>query len=165
MGRPSARRTTSAGLLPYARGAQGLQVFAAHLGGPFWSRKQAGAWSIVKGEYDPAVESPADAARREFAEETGIECPAGELMDLGEVRQRGGKVVRAFGIEAPTTLSFVRSNTFELEWPPHSGRIQSFPEIDAARWMAMDEARRIMVTAQAAFLDRLAERLAGLVGG
>lgn len=149
----------SAGLLLVRRPAVGsrpaaLEVLIAHMGGPFWARKREGAWSIPKGEYDPVAEVPLDAAYREFAEELGVPAPAGDPVDLGEFRYSSGKRIRVFAIEAPSfEIERVVSNTFELEWPPRSGRRQSFPEIDDARWVTVDEARPLLVAGQRPVLD------------
>ncbi len=128
------------------------------MGGPFWSRRPR-AWSIVKGEYDPAVEDPVAAAEREFAEEIGVAAPAGERVDLGEVRQSGGKIVRVHAVATEADLAFVVSNTVEIEWPPRSGRRQRIPEVDRAEWLAVPEAREVLVAAQTEFLDRLLEHV------
>ncbi len=149
----------SAGLLLYrpVAGEAGLEVLLGHPGGPFWARRDAGAWTIPKGEYEPD-EEPLDAARREFAEEFGAPPPAGgALLSLGEVRQRGGKVVTAWALGADFPAETVVSNTFELEWPPKSGRMQSFPEIDRAAWFDLATARSKILAAQSVFLDRLLE--------
>ena len=148
----------SAGILLFRRGAAGPEVLLAHPGGPFWARKDLGAWSIPKGEHGDD-ESPLVCARREFAEETGAELPEGALVELGEVRQGGGKLVRAWAAEGDLDPEAVRSNTFELEWPPRSGRTQEFPEIDRAAWFGLDEAPERLLAAQAPFLDRLREHL------
>lgn len=146
---------TSAGVLPYLVTDEGqVEVFIAHMGGPLWARKDERAWSMVKGEHGPD-EEPRDAAAREFAEETSVAVPAGEWLDLGEVRQSGGKVVRAYAVEATRDLALVGGNEFEMEWPPRSGRRQSFPEVDRAEWCTLEVARARLVKAQAAFLDRL----------
>jgi predicted NUDIX family NTP pyrophosphohydrolase len=148
----------SAGLLPYRVRETRVEVLIAHMGGPFWARKDDGAWSIVKGEHDEHEDAFA-AAQREFAEETGTPAPNGPALALGELRQRGGKLVTAWAIESdfdPTTL---RSNTFELEWPRGSGRRQQFPEIDRAAWFDCDSARRKLVGGQAAFVDALEQLL------
>jgi predicted NUDIX family NTP pyrophosphohydrolase len=131
-----------------------LQVLLAHPGGPFWARKDAGAWSIPKGEYGPE-EQALEAARREFREELGI-APQGECQPLGEVTQKGGKIVTVFALEGDLDIDAIVPGTFEMEWPPKSGRRQSFPEVDRAAWFDIDEARSKIVSAQAAFLDRLA---------
>lgn len=148
--------TRSAGLLLYRVRDGGAQVLLAHMGGPLWARKDERAWTIPKGEY-AADEDPLAAARREFAEELGSPPPEGPCVDLGEVRQSGGKVVTAWAVEGDFDPEEAVSNTFELEWPPRSGRTQSFPEIDRVAWFDLDTARSKLVAAQAAFLDRLAE--------
>jgi len=150
----------SAGILPFHQDAEGLWVFVVHMGGPFWSRKDAASWSLAKGIYDPAVETPQDAARREFTEETGAPVPAGELLDLGEVRLSSGKFVRGFAVEATRELAFVSSNTAEIEWPPRSGRRLVYPEADKAEWCLLDEARRRVVKGQLPLLDALERLLA-----
>jgi predicted NUDIX family NTP pyrophosphohydrolase len=132
------------------------------MGGPFWARKDAGAWSIPKGEHD-LDEDPLAAARREFAEELGVAPPSGELIDLGEIKQRGGKRVRAWAVRAYLDVSDITSNTFEMEWPRGSGRTQHFPEIDRAEWFDLATARSKLVQGQVAFLDVLSDRLG--VGG
>jgi predicted NUDIX family NTP pyrophosphohydrolase len=147
----------SAGLLLYRRRAGALEVFLVHPGGPFWARRDDGAWSIPKGEHD-ADEAPLAAARREFAEETGI-APSGEAIALAPIRQKGGKVVRAFAIEGECDPGAIRSNTFTIEWPPRSGRQQAFPEVDRATWFSLDEARRKLNPAQSALIDELARLL------
>ena len=148
----------SAGLLLYRRGARGLEVLLVHPGGPFWHAKDQGAWSLAKGEIDPG-EEPAACALREFEEETGTRLE-GEPAPLGEVRQAGGKTVIGFALEGDLDADAIRSITFELEWPPRSGRRQSYPEVDRAAWFTLDEAREKLNAAQAAFLDRLAALLA-----
>ncbi len=150
----------SAGLLLFRRsGEHGLEVLVVHPGGPFWSRKDLGAWSLPKGEYDEA-EDPELAARREFAEELGTAAPEGDLLELGEVRLKSGKVVVAWAVEGDLDTAEIVSNTFETEWPPRSGRRQEFPEVDRAQWFAPDEARVKLNPAQAAFVDRLEALLA-----
>ncbi|MFM9377384.1 NUDIX domain-containing protein [Gordonia sp. VNK21] len=144
----------SAGLLLYRRGAGGLEVLLVHPGGPFWKNKDAGAWSLPKGELT-AGEDPAAAARREFAEETGHRAPAGPLRELGEIRQRGGKTVTGFAAEGDLDPETLRSNTFEMIWPPRSGRLAVFPECDRGQWFGLAEAAERINPAQAAFLDRL----------
>jgi predicted NUDIX family NTP pyrophosphohydrolase len=150
----------SAGLLLYRRRDGALEVLIAHMGGPFWARREEGAWTIVKGEHD-AEEDAIAAARREFAEETGAEAPAGPAIDLGEIRQSGGKRVRGWALEGDFDPASLRSNTFEIEWPPRSGRTAEFPEIDRVRWCDAATARRLLVKAQAAFVDELEAGLAG----
>jgi predicted NUDIX family NTP pyrophosphohydrolase len=140
-----------------------LRVMLVHMGGPFWARKDAGAWSIPKGEYN-LVEDPLEAAQREFAEELGTPAPSGETIDLGEVKQRGGKRVRAWAVRAHMDVSEITSNTFEMQWPPGSGRMQRFPEVDRADWFDLSSARNKLVQGQMAFLDALADRL-GVVEG
>jgi predicted NUDIX family NTP pyrophosphohydrolase len=148
---------TSAGLLLYRRTASGIEVFLVHPGGPFWAKKDAGAWSIPKGEYLPG-EDPLAAARREFAEETGIVLD-GEAVDLGSVKQAGGKIVRAWAIEGDCDAGAIRSNTFALEWPPRSGRQQEFPEVDRAAWFDLETAEEKILKGQLDFIRRLGEIL------
>jgi predicted NUDIX family NTP pyrophosphohydrolase len=126
------------------------------MGGPLWSRKDEHAWTIPKGEY-AADEDPLAAARREFAEELGSPPPDGPWLALGDVRQSGGKTVTAWAVEGQFDPQTAVSNTFELEWPPRSGRLQSFPEVDRAAWFDVDTARTKLIAAQAAFLDRLVD--------
>ncbi|WP_217169575.1 NUDIX domain-containing protein [Streptomyces sp. AC512_CC834] len=147
----------SAGLLLHRRGPGGeLQVLLGHMGGPFYTRRDAGAWTVPKGEYDP--EEPAwEAARREFEEELGLPPPDGQAVPLGEVRQAGGKVVTVWAVAADLDPATVVPGTFRMEWPPKSGRIEEFPELDRVAWFAVARAREVIVKAQAAFLDRLAE--------
>ncbi|OZD04422.1 NTP pyrophosphohydrolase [Rhodococcus sp. 06-235-1A] len=146
---------TSAGILLYRVGADGPDVLIAHPGGPFWARKDEGAWSIVKGLLTDG-EGPWTAARREFREEVGIDVPAGEPVELGTVRQRSGKLVIAFGIEADLDVSNAVSNTFEIEWPPKSGLMKSFPEVDRVEWFPLEQARAKLLPAQHPFLDAVA---------
>ncbi len=150
---------TSAGLLLYRLGGAEPELLIAHIGGPFWAKKEERAWTIVKGEHG-ADEEPLAAARREFAEETGSAAPAGPVIDLGEVRQSAGKRVRAFAVEGDFEPETLRSNTVTLEWPPRSGRTAEFPEIDRVRWCDPDTARRLLVAAQAQLVDELLARLA-----
>ena len=144
---------TSAGLLLYRR-APGLEVLIGHMGGPFWARKDEAAWSVPKGEYE-AGEEPFAVALREFEEELGVELPPGQLAELGSVKQKGGKVVTAWAAEGDLDAAAAHSNTFALEWPPRSGRIQEFPEIDRAAWMPVHHARTKLVRGQVPLLDRL----------
>ncbi|MDO9354500.1 MAG: NUDIX domain-containing protein [Solirubrobacteraceae bacterium] len=153
---------TSAGILPFRRTAEGeLEVLIGHMGGPFWAKKDERAWSIFKGEYDPGAEEPRAAATREFAEETGRSLPPdARFVELGEIKQRAGKTVVAWAVDAPQLdPAGFESNTFEVEWPPRSGRMQSFPEVDRASWLPIAEAEPKLVAAQAEFLGRLAERV------
>ncbi|CAL80506.1 conserved hypothetical protein; putative NUDIX family protein [Bradyrhizobium sp. ORS 278] len=145
----------SAGVLAFRRRGGVLEVLLVHPGGPFWRNKDLGAWSIPKGEFG-AGEAAEAVARREFAEELGTELTA-PLVPLGEIRQRGGKVVKAFAAEIDLDASAITSNTFELEWPPRSGRMQRFPEVDRAAWLDLAEARARINPAQAALLDRLVD--------
>ena len=147
----SAKR--SAGLLLYRRRAGTLEVFLVHPGGPFWAKKDAGAWTIPKGEIDEGEDELA-AARRETAEETGF-APEGDFMALPPIRQKAGKVVVAWAIEAECDPSQLRSNLFSMEWPPRSGRMAEFPEIDRGAWFSMDEARGKLLEAQLPLLDSL----------
>jgi predicted NUDIX family NTP pyrophosphohydrolase len=154
--RRSRSRARSAGLLLYRRAAGGLEVLLVHPGGPFWARRDLGAWSLPKGEYADG-ESGLDAARREFQEELGSPPPDGKFLDLGEVRQKSGKVVDAWAVAGDLDADAVTSNEFEMEWPPRSGRTQTFPEVDRAQWFDLEQARERINPAQAALLDRLRE--------
>jgi predicted NUDIX family NTP pyrophosphohydrolase len=147
----------SAGILLYRDGDGGLEVLLVHPGGPFFARRDAGAWSIPKGRYEDG-EEPLACARREFAEELGSPCPDGPALELGEIRQKNGKRVTAFAIEGDLDAEAITSNTFEIEWPPRSGRRQSFPEVDRAGWFALDAAREKLLAAQVPLLDRLSDR-------
>ncbi len=147
---------TSAGILLYRWRAGRLEVLLVHPGGPFFARKDEGAWSIPKGEVEPG-EAPLDAARREFEEETGVRL-AGPFVELPPVRQRGGKVVHAWAVEADCDPDGIRSDTVTLEWPPRSGRTVAFPEVDRAAFFDLGEARRKINPAQAEWLDLLARR-------
>jgi predicted NUDIX family NTP pyrophosphohydrolase len=149
----------SAGLLVYRlTDERVLEVLIVHPGGPFWARRDEGAWSLPKGEVEPGGE-PAATADREFAEELGTAPPPGPRLDLGEVTQRGGKRVRAWAVAGDLDVSVVHSNSFDIEWPRGSGRIRSFPEVDRAAWFTAAVARRKLVEAQAAFVDRLGRAL------
>jgi predicted NUDIX family NTP pyrophosphohydrolase len=147
---------TSAALLLYRRRDE-LEVLIAHMGGPFWARKDNGAWSIPKGEYTD--EDPLAAARREFTEELGAPPPEGTVLSLGQVKQSGGKIVTTFAVEGDFDLAGFRSNTFELEWPRGSGRMQEFPEVDRAEWVTVDVARDKLVKGQTPVLDALLAQL------
>ena len=143
----------SAGLLMYRKRNGGLEVFLVHPGGPFWAKKDIGAWSIPKGEYK-GDEDPLDAARREFREETGF-VVEGQFEHLGEVKQTGGKIVTAWAIEGDCDPRDLISNTCQIEWPPRSGRLLEFPEVDSGRWFSLHDARKYILKSQAPFLDRL----------
>ena len=147
-----------AGILLWKREHDSMLVLLVHPGGPFWKNKDAGAWSIPKGEYDDDEESLA-AAKREFAEELGS-LPAGEVTPLGDVRQKAGKVVTAFALEGDFYCANFKCNSFEIEWPPRSGKRASFPEIDRAHWFSPVEARRRINPAQVELIDRLEAALA-----
>jgi len=149
---------SSAGILVYRVVDDRVDVLLVHPGGPFWAKKDAGAWTIPKGEFDEAAEDAETAARREFVEETG-QPPPDELISLGSVKQSGGKVVHAFAGEGDIDVTDIRSNAFEMEWPPRSGRTQSFPEIDRAAWFTPDSARERMLAGQRPLLDALLRRL------
>jgi predicted NUDIX family NTP pyrophosphohydrolase len=142
------------------RRSRGLELFLVHPGGPFFRNKDDGSWSIPKGEVEDGTE-PLAAALREFAEETGAAAPQGELVALGEIRQKGGKRVLAWAIEGDVEPSAVKSNTFEIEWPPRSGRKQKFPEIDRAEFFPPELARRKLNPAQVELVDRLQKKLEG----
>jgi predicted NUDIX family NTP pyrophosphohydrolase len=147
----------SAGILMYRRNGGALQVLLVHPGGPVWAKKDVGAWSIPKGEYHPD-ESPWLAALREFEEETGMR-PSGTPIQLGEAKQASGKRIIAFALEGDLDIDHIRSNVFETEWPPRSGRMQTFPEIDRAGWFTIPTAYEKIVGGQKAFLDRLLEQV------
>jgi predicted NUDIX family NTP pyrophosphohydrolase len=149
----------SAGILLYRVGDRGLEVLLVHPGGPFFARKDDGAWGIPKGLYEDD-EEPVAAARREFAEELGSACPDGPALELGEIRQKNGKRVTAWALEGDLDAETITSNTFTIEWPPRSGRRQEFPEIDRAGWFTLDAARVKILAAQVPLLDRLAEAVA-----
>lgn len=159
----SNRGVTSAGLLLFRHRDGALEVLIAHMGGPFWARKDEGAWSIIKGQYVPP-EEPFAAARREFEEETGSPPPEGEALPLGDVVQGSGKRVTAWAIESDFDPVGIRCQTFTVEWPPRSGKMQEFPEIDRAEWVDADTAKGKLVRAQAAFVDRLRDVLAATPG-
>jgi len=148
----------SAGLLLFRRTAGNVQVLLGHMGGPFFARRDDGAWSIPKGEYDED-EAPLDAARREFTEEFGAPAPPGDYVEIGTITQKNGKRVTAWAVEADLDATAIVSNTFEIEWPPKSGRTQAFPEVDRAAWFDVDTARHKMVGGQAALVDRLLDVL------
>jgi predicted NUDIX family NTP pyrophosphohydrolase len=150
---------TSAGLLLHRRTPEGdLEVLIAHPGGPFWARKDEGAWSVPKGEYATG-DDPLETAYREFEEEIGLPVPPGRARPLGEVRQPGGKRVVAWALEADLDLGGAHSNTFELEWPKGSGKVREFPEVDRVAWVGLLLARTKLLKGQVAFLDLLLEDL------
>ena len=153
-----AAKRASAGIVLYRRRSdRAVDVLLGHMGGPYWARKDAGAWTIPKGEYDDG-EVPLATALREFEEEIGTPVPAlhlAELADLGEVRQSGGKIVHAWAVEGDLDPANAVSNTFEIEWPPKSGRMQTFPELDRVAWFDLATARSLIVVGQRPLLDRL----------
>ena len=144
----------SAGILLHRAGRGGVEVFLAHMGGPFWSRKDAAAWSIPKGLHE-ADEQPLAAALREFFEEVGTPAPDEHYELLGEFRQPSGKRLTVFAAQTQVDVRFVGSNLFEMEWPPRSGRLEQFPEMDAAGWFSLDEARVKLLKGQLPLLDAL----------
>jgi predicted NUDIX family NTP pyrophosphohydrolase len=144
---------TSAGILMYRRRQGIVEVLLAHMGGPYWAKKDLGAWSIPKGEYSPG-EDPLAAARREFEEETGVSV-SGEFTALIPIKQAGGKIVQIWALEGDCDASAIRSNTFMMEWPPRSGRQQSFPEVDRAEWFALDIAKEKVTKGQRGFIEQL----------
>ena len=147
----------SAGILVYRWRERGLEVLIGHMGGPFWANKDAGGWSIPKGEYDRG-EDAFSVACREFEEELGTPVPAADFLPLGELRTTSSKVLTVWAAEGDLDATACRSNTFEIEWPPRSGRMQEFPEIDRAAWFGLEEARAKLLKGQVPFLDRLLER-------
>lgn len=149
----------SAGLLVYRLTDGVLEVLLVHPGGPFWVHRDDGTWSVPKGEVE-GTDDLAGTAAREFAEELGVGPPVGPHIDLGQVTQRGGKRVHVWGVVGDVDVTATRSNTFDVEWPPGSGQIRSFPEIDRAAWFTAPVARRKLVAAQSVFVDRLALALA-----
>jgi len=148
----------SAGILMYRRRAGSTEVFLIHPGGPFWSRKDEGAWSIPKGEFT-AEEPPLDAARREFQEETGFPV-SGRFIALDPVNQAGGKTVYAWVVEGDCDAAAVKSNTFSMEWPPRSGQQKTFPEVDRAGWFTLEQAEVKMLKSQRPLLDQFRRLLA-----
>ena len=153
------RAGESAGMLLFRRTVDGIEVFLAHPGGPFWKNKDEGAWTIPKGEIGEGEDAFA-AARREFIEETGVD-PGGWGEALAPVRLSGGKIVHAWAIEGDCDACAIRSNAFTMEWPPKSGRMASFPEVDRAEWFALAEARRRILAGQMPLLDELERRFSG----
>jgi len=150
-------KPVSAGLLMFRRSRIAVEVFLVHPGGPFWHKKDLGAWSIPKGECTTGEDTLA-AAKREFEEETGIK-PVGEFLPLDDLKQPSGKVITAWAFEGNCAPAEIRSNVFSIEWPPKSGRTQEFPEVDRAAWFSIEEARTRILKGQVGFLDRLTERL------
>lgn len=149
----------SAGLLVY-RSRQGkLEVLIAHMGGPWFTKKDEGAWTIPKGEYDPETEDALKTAKREFREELGQPAPDGDYKELGSTDQKNNKTVTAWAVEADVDVSHIKSNTFEIEWPPRSGRKQEFPEIDRAEWVDINQAASRLIQGQSVFMERLAQLL------
>ena len=148
----------SAGILVYRTTPAGVEVLIVHPGGPFWAKKDTGAWSITKGEF-AASENPQAAARREFQEEVGAPAPPGELTPLGESAQKSGKIVHAFAVSGDFNLEYFKSNMFTMEWPPRSGVQQEFPECDRAAWTPLQVAHQKLVPGQAVFIERLAQHL------
>ncbi|MGX1671036.1 NUDIX domain-containing protein [Streptomyces sp. NPDC055400] len=153
-----AYKKQSAGLLLFRRSAAGTEVLLGHMGGPFWERRKAGAWTVPKGEYEDD-EEPWAAARREFQEELGLAPPDGTPMPLGDIVQSGGKHVTVWAVEGDLDLDGFVPGTFTMEWPKGSGRRAEFPELDRAAWLGLDAARPLVVRAQTVFLDRLAEHV------
>jgi predicted NUDIX family NTP pyrophosphohydrolase len=147
----------SAGILMFRRRGGEIEVLLMHPGGPFWAKKDAGAWSIPKGEYSQG-EAPLAVAQREFEEETGA-CPQGNFLPLGEIVQAGRKIVTAWALEGDFDPATLRSNHFELEWPPKSGRKTSFPEVDRAQWFSPADARQKMLPAQRELINRLLDTI------
>lgn len=147
----------SAGLLLYRMRDNNLEVLLVHPGGPFWTKKDLGAWSIPKGEFDE--EEPLPAAKREFTEETGIHAPQGEYIPLKPVQQKGGKIVHAWAVVGELDAENIHSNNFEMRWPPNSEKKQSFPEIDRAAWFSVEEARQKINPGQARLIEELLEKL------
>jgi predicted NUDIX family NTP pyrophosphohydrolase len=148
----------SAGILVYRKRNGQIEVLLAHHGGPFWAKKDDGAWSIIKGEYEDD-EAPFDAAKREFKEETSHDAPDGEYIDLGEFKRKDGKTIKAWAVEADFDPKTIISNTFEMEWPPKSANMQEFPENDRAEWFSLSAATPKMNTGQTVFLERLADKI------
>jgi len=147
----------SAGLIVYRINANRFEVLIAHMGSPWWARKDKGAWSIPKGEY--TNEEPLAAAKREFREELGLEPRAGEYLDLGEIHQKNNKTVRAWAVQADLDVTQTKSNTVNIEWPPRSGQFADFPEIDRAAYMSIDKTAEKLVAGQQELMERLAEKL------
>ncbi|QIF02766.1 NUDIX domain-containing protein [Roseimicrobium sp. ORNL1] len=155
----------SAGMLVFRRkGRDAIELLLVHPGGPFWAKKDAGAWSIPKGLVEDGDEDDAATAVREFSEETGFACPVGEKVDLGEVKMKSGKLIRAWAVEGEVDPSQLKSNLFSIEWPPKSGKRQEFPEIDRGQYFSPEEARLKLHTSLVPFVDRLLRQL-GMMNG
>jgi predicted NUDIX family NTP pyrophosphohydrolase len=148
----------SAGIIVYRKSAGHVEVLLAHPGGPFWAKKDEGAWSVIKGEHNEN-EAPFEAAKREFKEETTYDAPKGEYLDLGEFKRKDGKTIHAWAVEADLDAATIKSNSFEMEWPPKSGKVQEFPENDRAEWFHLTKAVSKINTGQKIFLERLSEKL------
>ena len=148
----------SAGILVFRRKEGQVEVLIIHPGGPLWAKKDAGSWSLPKGQLGEG-EDPLVAALREFEEEIGMPCPTGKKIDLGEIKMKSGKRVRAWAVEGDLDVTQLRSNTFSLEWPPRSGKFQDFPEVDRGAYLSVQEAKEKLIAAQHPFLDRLLEVL------
>jgi predicted NUDIX family NTP pyrophosphohydrolase len=148
----------SAGILLFRKGKPGTEVLLVHPGGPFWEKKDLGAWSLPKGEYDRS-EDPLSAAVREFEEETSFRLPPGDLIPLGELRQPSGKIIAAWALKGDLDATLVKSNVFEMEWPRKSGAMREYPEVDRAEWFTLVGARQKLLKGQVGFLIRLAEAL------
>jgi predicted NUDIX family NTP pyrophosphohydrolase len=160
VGMAKAEPKRSVGLLVHRVAPDGLEVLIVHPGGPFWAKRDEGAWSIPKGEIDEGTEAALAVARREFREELGSEPPEGDPVSLGEVRLKSGKRVEAWALPGDLDVTTIVSNEFETEWPPRSGRMAAFPEVDRAEWCSVPVARVKLNPAQVAFLDRLVDALA-----
>lgn len=137
----------------------GIEVLIAHMGGPWFTKKDEGAWSIPKGEYDQETEEPLETAKREFKEELGKPAPGGDYKALGSIEQKNSKVVIAWAVESDFDVNNTKSNTFSIEWPPRSGKVQEFPEIDRAEWVDINQASHKLIQGQAEFLKRLTDNL------
>lgn len=160
----------SAALIPYRiADDEVLEVFIAHMGGPFWAKKDQGGWSVVKGEFDPQVEVASDVAAREFEEEIGRPAPSGTPAFIGEYKQPSGKVITAFAVETDENLEFIESNVFSMEWPKGSGKLANFSEVDRAEWFTVDDARPKLLKGHHAMIDQLfamvLERRPQVLGG
>jgi predicted NUDIX family NTP pyrophosphohydrolase len=148
----------SSGIVLFRFRSQLLEVFLVHPGGPFWKKKDLGSWSIPKGEHEPG-ENALDVARREFQEETGFPLSQGNMIPLGEIKQPSGKTITAWAVEGECAADSIKSNVFSMEWPPNSGSMQEFPEVDRAEWFSIPRARAKILPGQSGFLDRLADQL------